>query len=157
MLERAPVRHAWPGSPHHRSLENRLQHRSTSSSPRKPYPRGVRSRATNHATSPAICGITQGCTSDSANYQPLSIAVQLQPQFQTGTISEVVSGVGTRLKADFNYGTDEINIRAPIKLSFDTPPPSPPPMITTPQAIPAALKEASQQTQFPMPSTTASP
>jgi hypothetical protein len=98
-----------------------------------------------------------GFATDSPNYQPLSIAVELQPQFQTGTISEVVSGVGTRLKADFDYGTDEINIRAPINLSFDTPPASPPPMVTTPQPIPAALKKASQEAPFPMPSTTTSP
>jgi putative transposase len=47
----------------HQALENRT-------------PRGVRSRATNHATSPAICGITQGCTSNLAKSCRVSCILQ---------------------------------------------------------------------------------
>jgi hypothetical protein len=98
-----------------------------------------------------------GFATDSTNYQPVSIAVELEPQLATGRISEVVSGIGKPLKADFDYGSNEIKIHTPINLSFDTPPPSPPPEATKPQPIPAALIKATQEAPFPVAPSTSSP
>src|SRR5580700_337075 len=79
MLERESVRHPRSGPSRHRSLEDRLQHRSTTSSPWKPSSRGVRSWATNQTTAPAIRGITRGCTSRAT--QVLCSSSSLSDQF----------------------------------------------------------------------------